>query len=217
MKSSKKIVISLILLAFIILLIFLTLTFRKTFILNQLCNASKNYVNSSNVCRTIYSYYQNEYTSTKIYSLNNKHLIESTKLVDNVPTTSKVFAENGQIVSKYSETSNKYEKVNSNQPITIVFTSPISFDNYFALFISAIKTSISSTECNGKECYVVRNFNSSNNVNTTDYYIDKETGLLIRSISSDIIASNKATSSLPIYDYSYEFDIVSENHFAEVK
>ena len=196
---------------------FLFLTLRKTFILNQLCNISENYINSSNVCRTIYSYQQNEYTSTKIYSLNNKHLIESTKIVDNVPKTSKIFAENGQIIGKYSETSNKYEKVNSNQPISIEFTSPISFDNYFALFISAIKTSINSTECNGKKCYVVRNFNSSDNVNTTDYYIDKETGLLIRAISSDIIDSNKTMSPQPIYDYSYEFDIVSENHFAEVK
>ena len=78
-----------------------------------------------------------------------------------------------------------------------------------------IFSTISSEKCNGKDCYRIVLYSFGDNDGTI-YYIEKETGLLLRSIGvSSMYANVDGEKYDMITDYQYEFDVVTEEAFIE--
>ena len=83
----------------------------------------------------------------------------------------------------------------------------VESDSIWHTFISSFFANIGSKEVNGKDCYVVNNFPSYINlaaVGKNEYYIDKDTGLMIENITNDQISVRE-----------YEFNNVDDNIFIE--
>lgn len=102
----------------------------------------------------------------------------------------------------------KMEKLSYNSKI--LFIQKI-LDSFF----NTINVSIKNKKCNGKDCYYIENFKSSNNIEENSIYIDKETGLLVKSESKEIINEDGSKSITPTYDYLYNFDIIENDIFVE--
>lgn len=83
----------------------------------------------------------------------------------------------------------------------------VESDSRWHTVISSFFAHIRSEKVNGKDCYVVENFPSYINLASTgkiEYYIEKDTGLMIKSVTNDIISERE-----------YEFNNVDDSIFLE--
>ena len=88
--------------------------------------------------------------------------------------------------------------------LAISIYNGVESDSTWHTILSSIVAFVGSEKVNGKDCYVVNNFPSFVNLmfeGTNKYYIEKETGLLIKSITNDIISERE-------YDFNYIDDSV---------
>jgi len=97
-------------------------------------------------------------------------------------------------------------------------------NNFWELFIMAITSNISSESCNGKECYRI-SYTVFTGCPATPilwqqehyrqiYYLERETGLPVRSIDNRDIRINHGEKE-EILDYEYEFGNVTEEDMKE--
>lgn len=72
--------------------------------------------------------------------------------------------------------------------------------------MSCITSNIKSVNYNGKDCYIIKGFMSSTSLISegAKIYIDKETGLLVKTTEAGIVSERE-----------YEFDKVEDNIFKE--
>lgn len=108
-------------------------------------------------------------------------------------------------------TETKEEKVATLGKInSIIGIQTIEFlqtDNLWQTILYGLPTIIRTTNVNGYECYTINNFLSPYYLagkNKTEYYMDKETGLMMKSIIDETISTKE-----------YEFDNVSDEIFIE--
>lgn len=83
----------------------------------------------------------------------------------------------------------------------------VESDSPWNTFLASIFTYIRHDKIDNKECYVISNFNSPMNLvpeGGVEYYIDKDTGLLIKSVTNEQISFR-----------TYEFDNVDNSIFEE--
>lgn len=89
-------------------------------------------------------------------------------------------------------------------------------ENIFEFIVNSVCSSIKSAECNGKECYKIQEFYSSNFLyleGGSTMYIEKGTGLPVR-IESGVISTNNGTTNTLI-DYQYKFNCVTDEDLKE--
>ena len=209
--------ITLLLIFITILVIFSANTVRKMIIISDLSKKAQQYVTSDNFRYTISTYW-NDGTLSKSETFVLGDKIKSiTYFIDN------------NSMSKYTEIGNKidesgnpaqsiissydtycYVEENNNEKILLTdsnFGGAISPSNLFYtenlwdLFKCALDSSIKGTSFMGKECYLIDNFKTNTcQLPLNNYYIDKETGLLIFINSSDMTVTK----------YEYEFNVVTD-------
>lgn len=209
--------ITLLLIFITILVIFSANTVRKMIIISDLSKKAQQYVTSDNFRYTISTYW-NDGTLSKSETFVLGDKIKSiTYFIDN------------NSMSKYTEIGNKidesgnpaqsiissydtycYVEENNNEKILLTdsnFGGAISPSNLFYtenlwdLFKCALGSSIKGTSFMGKECYLIDNFKTNTcQLPLNNYYIDKETGLLIFINSSDMTVTK----------YEYEFNVVTD-------
>jgi len=129
---------------------------------------------------------------------------------------------NGGIVNNYYEIEFHEEKETKkiatlnkeNSLIPIVIGSSIQINNPIDLIGNSVFSTITSENCNGKECYRVA-IKSLNDKGEAIYYIDKETGLTIRSIGASSSIKNDGERYDHIADFQYKFDVVTDEDFIE--
>ena len=117
---------------------------------------------------------------------------------------------NGKTANSYNETQRKVAFLNRSDyivPPTIPNKLKI-YNPFYHIFISAI-SSITSEEVNGKDCYQIVGLNGAN------YCIDKETGLVLRSIGEIAVGNDKGEQVDRVTDFRYEFDVVTDDDFIE--
>ena len=95
-------------------------------------------------------------------------------------------------ISNFAEIQNGFEKE------SIWKTLKLSFE-----------LNIEKAEYNGKECYKI----TFDEIENNEFYIEKETGLRVREIVSDIVDNNYMTKN--DISVEYQFDNVSDNIFME--
>ena len=211
-----------------ILLIFLFSYIRKVIILVGLNNKSNEYTNSSNcymktinftsaaeIMTTLENYKKDGKYIRKIKSLSESSKVSTTEYYNgenlNVYNEIELEKKDGEYVLRKTASLNSdkhviYEPIIPN---VIDIRHPIRFIEM------PIFSTISSEKCNGKDCYRIVIYSFGDNDGTI-YYIEKETGLLLRSIGvSSMYAKVDGENYDMITDYQYEFNVVTEEDFIE--
>ena len=230
-KYIKKYNMKMKILKFILLGIFLMFLFsyvRKAIILVSLNNKFNNYTSSSNyyiktinftsvaeIMTTLENYKKDGKYIRKIKSLSESSKVSTTEYYNgenlNVYNEIELEKKDGEYVLRKTASLNSdkhviYEPIIPN---VIDIRHPIRFIEM------PIFSTISSEKCNGKDCYRIVLYSFGDNDGTI-YYIEKETGLLLRSIGvSSMYAKVDGEKYDMITDYQYEFNVVTEEDFIE--
>lgn len=202
-KNSILRIIGIILLVF--LLLFVINLLGKMFVIHNLQNKLEPYLTESNY-----------HIKTNQHSKDNLVITETLKKEDDFQVTYSSFSENDtkkmvrSLKENYIEhNGEKVAEITSGLPIPTVGNF-LQTNNLWDFINTAITSSITKQGCNEKECYVITTTERDNGVlNSVMKYIDKDTGLTVR-----IVTSSSETNSLgSIIDYSYEFENVTDEDF----
>ncbi len=115
--------------------------------------------------------------------------------------------DNGERVDTFTDTQDtKTAKLNSGELMTVNIYNYLETDNKWQTLLGCITAKIKSTNLNGKECYIVKDFLSSTSLTSegAKTYIDKETGLFLQTTETEIITERD-----------YEFYNVEDSIFIE--
>lgn len=208
MKLWKKILIVVV----AVFAIFVIHTVRNMIILRGLETRVAKYVDSKNYYEKIINDTIQTTTVTEYYCKDDKAIL-------NLATTIKETGEVRKLTNYFDgEKTNTYidangEKIallNSNGlPSKIMIVSIMNFepDLWYLIQMSAASF-IKIEEYNGKECYSINGFFIKG------MYIEKETGLLIKS-NQGMMKDENGNESDIVVEYYYEFDVVKDEDLVE--
>ena len=210
--NKKKILIIIGIIILVIISIFLIHTIRNFIIVSKLQNNISQYVNSTNyhikslatmtrndMKLTINTYRKDNKQASFLERNSNGEIIKMSMYGSNDKKGYNTYIDSGnsKVVNKESE--GKY--------ILLDIFNGVESDSTWHTILSSAVAFIGSENVNGKECYVVCNFPSFSNLmleGNNKYYIEKDTGLLIKSITNEQISERE-----------YEFDNVDDSIFEE--
>lgn len=210
-KVTKKIfqIIGIILL--VVFILFMTNIIRKLVIIKDIQRTASQYISSTNYHAKSISNDGSEKTMiVDSYAKNDKKLmimetIQEEKVLDKIS----VYYGGGKQNIYFDLAEGKTAELDTEEAL---FVSNLY--EYFeggsnlVLFCSAIFSHIDTTTYQGKECYRVTNFPSSQQLSSkeeiSEVYIDKDTGLVIKSQFGDTISEKE-----------YEFGNVNDEVFVE--
>ena len=115
--------------------------------------------------------------------------------------------DSGTRIDTFTETKDsKTVKLNSaSSMVGAQIIDVFQTDNLWQTFLYSIPARIKTTKIEEKNCYAIKNYLSPYllyGTNNTEYYIEKETGLVIKTIIDDTTATRE-----------YEFDNVDDQIF----
>ena len=181
-------------------------------ILTNLSKKAEEYVNSTNYHRITYGYQPDYYVKTEVYTLGTKQAVLTTQFINGEKKELKIYGENGKLNSIYTDyQGKKTANLNINGEMIVNIPNETYLDdNVWLLFLAAVTSLINNRTVNGKECYYISNVCDFYVYATAGdgIYIDKETGLTIKSNANE-------DGTWPQADYIYEFNIVTEEVFKE--
>jgi len=206
----------------IILIIFLAITGRKLVIISSLNNKLSNYTNSTNYYIKAINYSGETSTICENYVKDEKYVTSLQFISETLNNVVCIDYYNGKTVNTYREIiqddgtvlreiMNKDQKDNISFPIV---PNAIKIEHPFNFILKSLFSTVKSVECNGKDCYQVTQqwFNDNSE---SIYYIDKETGLTVRTIGDRKIRDENGNQYDLVSDYQYEFDVVTDNDLIE--
>jgi len=208
-----------------IVLIFLLSYVRKMLILINLNNKVSKYENSTNYyIKTVnFGGTSENITVLENYKKEDKYIrrlktlseTSKFKITDyyngsSVNSYGEVeIMENKEHIERKSVTLNDYDNVYEPQfPNYINISHPLNF------IAKPLFSTITSESCTGVDCYRI-SFYAFGDRDGTIYYIEKETGFLLRSIGESIYADAEGKLHDMVTDYQYKFDVVTEEDFIE--
>ncbi len=191
----------------LIIFIYLLLVARRTVIMVSLSKKAYNNLLKDNYYARLYSHCGDTLRITDSYNKGDNYL-----------TTMTVFENNDQInkITFYEKDDEKIclTQVNDKkylldaENIVGMHILPVTdvLDGFLANLQYALVIGIDSTYCNGRECYVIKGKNY-------ERFVDKETGLLLRSIQK--AEKNDENRADTIVDYEYKFDVVEDSNIVK--
>lgn len=216
-KFNNKMRILKIILMLILLVILFSFT-RKAVIIANLNIKAKDYINSTNYYLKTLNYAGDTLDIIENYKKDDKIMGRFESLSHDIKKIALEYYNNGMI-NNYVEIQNYKENFNKKvahlnkigDPIS-TFTirnipAPFETDNLFQFITTVLFSNIKTEECNEKNCYRIVDMEYV-------FYIDKETGLIVRTIGGSAINEEKQKFKM-ISDYLYEFDIVTDDDFIE--
>lgn len=207
--NKKKVLKTIGIILLIIVVLILVHTIRNTIIISNLQNKVKKYSNSNNYHIKAVTYVDENTTMTiNQYQKEEKQLLILERTVNDETVKISVY-NNGNRIDMFTET--KEEKIATLGKInSIIGIQTIEFlqtDNLWQTILYGLPAIIRTTNVDEHKCYNINNFLSPYYLagkNKTEYYMDKETGLMMKSIIDETISTRE-----------YEFDNVSDEIFIE--
>lgn len=215
----------------IIFIVFVINTGRKIYIITDLNNKAEEYTSSTNYHRVIYTIDKGNYRKTEIFSLDDKKKIITTYMTDygekQVTTAYATKIENvtpnaNSNPPSESYKQNVYIETETEKTAILDLEGEImvdpqgafwGLDNIGQLIVCAITTSIDKTTFDGEECYYVTG--SPNILSNSTMYVNKDTGLLISAMASEVEVVDGSIQRIPGAEYEFEFGTVTEEDFTE--
>ena len=219
-------------------IIFIGITARKMIIINSMQNKITKYEEIDNYYVKKSSYQGDIIYFSEIYNKENKYKskISNLWIADNNTRMDILETYGDEHSEKWYRTDNYNDKDNIKKTVTlyqegttrkfkrIIGMSNFETNNIWDLLIMAICSNISSENCNGKECYRI-SYTFFTGCPATPiiwqqenyrqiYYLEKETGLPIRSINNRDIKINNGSKEV-ILDYEYDFGNVIDEDIKE--
>lgn len=196
-------------LVFIIVILMLLYVIRNTIIVTKLQKNIKEYTSKTNFSIKVTNLTSETSKMTvNYYKKDNKEAVILERNVDG-NSVKMSFYNNGERRDLFIETNDKKTvQVNTkNQLLGLNITDSLQTDNLWQTILYSSIARIKTENVNGKECYKVSNFYSPYwmyGENITEFYIEKDTGLLIKTAIDDEIAVRE-----------YSFDDVEDSAFVE--
>lgn len=217
----------------IIVVAFAINTGRKMYIIKDLNNKSKEYVNSKNYHTITYSLDNGNYTKSEVFSLGDKKkLIITTMTEDARKQVVTIYATkigtipDTEYVKTYPPTEiykqNMYKETETEKTAMLDLEIGMSVDvqeafwgvdNTKDLIITAITSSIKKVTFNGEECYYASG--TQNIFPNAGMYVNKDTGLKVATMASEYENPDGEKGRIAGAEYKYEFGTVTENDFVE--
>lgn len=187
----------------ILIIIYIVVVGRRTFIMFSLSEKAKENQIYNNYYAELYSYQGESLTITKSYNKGEDYLTTITRSVNGNQVQKITYYKQGIEQLVFTEIDGKKYIQNAENMVGEKIL-PVTYvsDGLFANLQFAFITGIDSTYCDGKDCYVIKG-------KSYERYIDKETGFAVRSIDK----SNKEFSGQTdtVVDYKYEFNVVKDS------
>ena len=196
-------------LVFIIVILMLLYVIRNTIIVTKLQKNIKEYTSKTNFSIKVTNLTSETSKMTvNYYKKDNKEAVILERNVDE-NSVKMSFYNNGERRDLFIETNDKKTvQVNTkNELLGLNITDSLQTDNLWQTILYSSIARIKTENVNGKECYKVSNFYSPYwmyGENITEFYIEKDTGLLIKTVIDDEIAVRE-----------YSFDDVEDSAFVE--
>lgn len=187
----------------IIIMIYVLLVGRRIIIMSLISGKATESQINNNYYAKLYSYQGDSLIITESYNKGEDYLTTVTRLVDENKIQKLTYYKKGNEQLFLTESGeNKY--IQNFETMTGGHILPVTYvsDGLFANFQYAFIIGIDSTYCNGRDCYVIKG-------NSYERYIDKETGMAIRSIEKSTKKFNRTIDM--VVDYEYKFDIVTDD------
>lgn len=225
-KKAIKILGIILLVILILLIIFIG---RNISIISTLSKNAEKTISTTNYHQVVYTYDLGDYSKEEIFNLGDKKKIILTQVDGNNISTVTMYAtkvpdsNNSQstyLVDLYAESKEgKRAKLNEKMGFFEDLNNQFKTENWWELFKASAFTNIKEETFNGKDCYYITNFKGPYSETTNGMYVEKDTGLSISVMGYEILnldeVSENTKKRLPIYEYTYEFNTVTEEDFGE--
>ena len=191
----------------ILIILLLIYTIRNYVIIRNLQNKFSQYSNSSNYyIKSVSTDRDGTIVTTEYYQKDNKQALFLEKNLNGELSKISMY-NNGERTDIFWENEeNKTAQLDSGTTISMDIYNYLETDNNWQTFLGCFTSRIKSTNYNGKDCYLIKGFMSSTSLTSEDaeIYIDKETGLFVKTNASGIDNERE-----------YEFDNVDDSIFEE--
>ena len=191
----------------ILIILLLIYTIRNYVIIRNLQNKFSQYSNSSNYyIKSVSTEKDGTIVTTEYYQKDNKQALFLEKNLNGELSKISMY-NNGERTDIFWENEeNKTAQLDSGTTISMDIYNYLETDNNWQTFLGCLTSRIKSTNYNGKDCYLINGFMSSTSLTSEDaeIYIDKETGLFVKTNESGIVNERE-----------YEFDKVDDSIFEE--
>ena len=199
----------------LIVLIFVVIIGRKVIIISDLQSKANEYVNSKNYHRIIYTYDKDETAKLEVFVLGDKKRVIRTMMIGNEKNVTEMFFDGTKTNIYIEKGDKKIAQLIQELIIAESLYNALYTENLAYTVFASIPATVNNKEFNGEECYYITNFNSLYNESKDGIYIDKETGLVLRSVTRTETMTYGDKFILPTIDYVYEFNTVTEEDFIE--
>lgn len=217
-KKEMKIWRKILIIILIIVVLFIIGTARKMIIIRRLQSKMEKYESADNYCVTIYEYQGTNLQINTTYKKNTKSLSKVKSLSENSNRTLVSYNDDKVSHVYFDVPGSKLAILDGNGlPGPIQIQNELETQNLWQFIVRAIKSSIKTEQCNGKECYKIQvgcfDILCFDNHENDVCYFDKDTGLKVREFNGTVgDGENKINVVL---DYQYEFDIVKDEDLKE--
>lgn len=209
--EKKKIIKNVLKIALIVIAILLVIliihTIRNYVIVTDLQNKIAEYNGSTNYhIKSVATENNGTIVKMDYYKKDGKQVVFMERNVNNEITRISMY-NNGERTDTFTETKDsKIAQLNSGTIMSVGIYNHLENDSKWQTILGCISAKIKSVDYNGKECYIVKEFMSSISLTSegAETYIDKETGLFVKSTEADIVNER-----------SYEFNMVDDSIFTE--
>lgn len=206
--NKKKIVKIIIAILLIIIALLAIHTIRNFTIIKQLQENIKPYISSSNYhIKSVATEESGTIITINYYKKDDKETMIMERNLDGEISKISTYVNGGKTDTFYDNKDSKVVELDSEAMLMINVYNSLETDNDWQTLIGSTMATIKKSEYNGKECYIINNFLSPNFLNseeTNEVYIEKDTGLCVKSIMPPTVAERE-----------YEFENVDDEVFIE--
>lgn len=206
MKMKKVLKILAILIVILIILVLIH-TIKNYVIVTDLQDKISQYVNSSNYyIKSVATENNGTIVTMEYYKKDNKQVVFLERNLNGEISKISIYNNGERIDTFWNNKENKLAEIDSDTIMSVNIYNGLETDNKWQTFLSCITSNIKSVNYNGKECYRIKGFMSATSLisETTETYIEKDTGLFV-----------KSTDSQTLTEKEYKFDNVDDTIFIE--
>lgn len=205
--SKKKIFKILGIILLVVIAIFLIHTIRNYIIITDLQNKMANYSNSKNYyTKSVATESNGTVVTMEYYKKDNKEVVFLERNLNGEISKISMYNNGERTDTFWDNKENKIAQLDSGTVLGVNIYNYTETDNKWQTFLGSITANIKSTNYNGKECFIIKGFLSSNSLTFegAETYIEKDTGLYVKTIEGDRTTERE-----------YEFESVDDSIFIE--